>query len=74
MAMKARKDNTENRTGVSALPLKKGQAISQANFPKFQTLASLNAYLLTQGYTQDKLDVMGKNDMIFAARKKLSLT
>lgn len=68
-----RRDNTANIAGNQNLALKNGQSISAANLPKFQSINSLETHLLANGYTQAKLNAMSKNDMIFAARKTVSL-
>lgn len=68
-----RRDNTTNVAGGVVLPLKKNQVVAAADLAKFQSIDSLETYLLTQGYTQAKLNAMTKNDMIFATRKRLNI-
>lgn len=68
-----RRDNTTNVAGGAVLPLKKNQVVAAADLAKFQSIDSLETYLLTQGYTQAKLNAMTKNDMIFATRKRLNI-
>lgn len=68
-----RKDITANFAGGTSLNLKKNQSISAANLGKLQSVESLETHLLANGYTQAQLNKMTKNDMLFAARKSLSL-
>lgn len=71
--MPAGRDITGNFLSNKAVNLKQGQTISAANVAIFQDITTLRTYLLTQGYVASTLDKMLKNDLIFAARKKLAL-
>lgn len=71
--MPAGRDITSNNASNQKINLKAGQTISPANLAIFQDIASLRTYLLTQGYTDAQLDKMLKNDLIYAARKKLAV-
>lgn len=66
-------DISSNMAGNKEVNLKYGQVISPTNLAIFQTFTTLRTYLLTQGYTNATLDPMTKNDMIFAARKKMGI-
>lgn len=48
-------------------------AITAANFDKFQSISAMRTYLLANGYTNAQLDIMDRNDMSYACRKKLGL-
>lgn len=48
-------------------------AITTANFDKFQSIDAMRTYLLANGYTNAQLDIMDRNDMGYACRKKLGL-
>lgn len=48
-------------------------AVTPAQFSQFQSITTLRAYLVAQGYTNAQLDVMTRNDLNFAARRKLAV-
>lgn len=47
--------------------------VSAVNAAKFQTIATLRTALLATGYVNAQLDIMSKNDMVYALAKKNSL-
>jgi hypothetical protein len=59
--------------GSHAVSLKVGTVISPANFAIFQSPATIETYLLANGYTQVQLNSMGYNDQVYAARLNLNL-
>jgi hypothetical protein len=59
--------------GAHTVSLKAGTTISPANFAIFQSPATMETYLLANGYTQLQLNSMGYNDQTYAIRLKLNL-
>jgi hypothetical protein len=45
--------------------------VSAGNYSIFQSIQTVETYLLANGYTQATLDKMNKNDKIYAARLKI---
>lgn len=75
----ADRDISTNYTGNVKPVLKNGQTIDATKNAVFQNIATLKTYLkdpaqgLPLTYTDAQLFSMTKNDLIFAARKKMSL-
>lgn len=66
-------DITSNNLGGTRINLKQGQTISAPNAAIFQSIDTLDTYLLANGYTAASLAPLGKQDKVFAARIKLGL-
>lgn len=69
MATLPKVDNTKNSVVYTRINLKKGQVISPAQLVNYQSIDSLNDALSTAGYTDDQLNVLSKNDKVYALRK-----
>jgi hypothetical protein len=69
----ADRDITNNNASATGLALKSSQTISTTNHAVFQTIATMKTYLTGQGYTAAQLQIMSKNDMIYACRQKMGL-
>lgn len=70
--MQAANDRIGNHLGGSRISMNEtdARALSAATAARFQNVATLRTYLLTQGYTNATLDPMTLNDMRYAAAQK----
>lgn len=68
------KDLRDNALGSTIAPIKSSNVVNAADFAVFQNIATMDTYLLTQGYTQAQLDIMTKNDKVYATRQKKAAT
>jgi hypothetical protein len=51
--------------------LKSSQTVSAANYAIFQTRATMETYLLGQGFNQAYLDSLTDNDIVFQCRQRI---
>lgn len=58
-----------NTAGGGQFALKKGKSVSTGDAAILTNIATMEAYLLTQGFTQSYLDKMTKNDMVNEIRR-----
>ncbi len=66
-------DLTGNNLGHTQIVLKGNQTISAGNAAIFQNIPSMDTFLLSNGWTQVRLDKLGKNDKIFECRRVIGV-
>ena len=65
-------DNTTSSLANTEITLKSSQMpISAATFAIFQNMTTMDTYLMTKGWTQARLDLIGKNDKIAECRMQI---
>lgn len=67
--MPQRDISTDHFSG-NRITLKSTQSVDATTYARFQSIATLDTYLLGQGFTQATLDKMTKNDKIMEARRR----
>ena len=79
MATNVQKDISVGHFSGTVPVLKSSQvtangSVAAASYTEAQSIDSLEVYLLANGYTQAQLNVMSKNDKIYAYRTKKGAT
>lgn len=62
-------DLTGDNAGRTRFVLKSGQSVNATNHAIFQNMATMDTFLLANGWTQARLDKISKNDKIFECRR-----
>jgi hypothetical protein len=70
MATNVQRDISINQFSNIKPVMKSSQTVSNADYATAQSIDTIEVYLLTQGFTQAQLNVMTKNDKVYAYRIK----
>lgn len=70
MATNVQRDTSSIQFSNIKPVLKSSQTVSNADYAAAQSIDTMEVYLLTQGFTQAQLNVMTKNDKVYAYRIK----